>query len=94
MATQILKIDQATFIRDLIIKKGLTDYNTNVILMKTGSSLKIIKLDDYKEAELCLYQHFISKLIYLAYGTRLEIVFVVGQLSRHNINLKKVICKP
>lgn len=30
-----------------------------------------------------------GKLIYLAYGIRLDIVFVVGQLSKYNTDPKK-----
>ncbi len=35
----IMKIDQSAFVRDLVIKKRLTDYNANVIPMKAGSSI-------------------------------------------------------
>lgn len=52
--------------------------------MKAGSSIEMGEHDDYEEAELKLYQRLIGKLMYLSCGTRPDIAFVVGQLSRHN----------
>ena len=89
LAARILKIDQSAFIRDLVIKEGLTDCNANVIPMKAGSAIEMNDSDDYEETELREYQRLIGKLIYLACGTRPDIAFVVGQLSRHNTDPRK-----
>ncbi len=84
-----MKIDQSAFIQDLVIKEGLTNCNANIILMKTGSSIKMSNPKDYKEAHLCTYQQLIKKLIYLACDTCPNIAFVVRQLSKHNADPRK-----
>lgn len=89
IAAHTIKIDQSVFIRDLVIKKRFTECNTNVIPMKAGSVIKIIKLDNYEETELREYERLIGKLMYLACDIRLNIAFVLGQLSGHNTDLKK-----
>ena len=38
--------------------------------------------NNYKKTDFCIYQQFIVKLMYLAYKTKLKIVFIVGQLSK------------
>ena len=86
---RIMKIDQSAFIRDLIIKERLTKCNTNVIPMKAGSSIKMSESDDYDKTDIHTYQQLIGKLIYLACGTRPNIVFAIGQLSKHNADLRK-----
>lgn len=45
--------------------------------------------DDYDEADLGDYQRLIGKLMYLACGTRSDIAFVVGRLSKHNADPRK-----
>ncbi len=87
--TQTLKIDQSSFIRDLVIEENLTNCNSNVIPMKAGSAIEMIKHDDYKDTEIKLYRHFIDKLMYLACGTRPDIALIVGLLSRHNADPRK-----
>lgn len=52
--------------------------------MKVGSTLDMEEPDDYEEANLRSYQRLIGKLKYLSCGTRPDIAFVVGQLSKHN----------
>lgn len=84
-----MKISQSVFIQDLIIKKELMECNTNVILIKISFAIEMTKSEDYKEADFYTYQWLIGKLIYLVYGTRLDISFVVGQLSRYNVDLRK-----
>lgn len=84
-----MRIHQSAFIRDLVIKEGFTNCNINVILMKASSSIEMSELEDYEEADLCMYQRLIRKLIYLSYDIWLDIIFVVGQLSRHNIDSRK-----
>ena len=39
---------------------------------------------DYKEAEIKPYQRLIGMFMYLSCGTRSDISFAVGQLSKHN----------
>ena len=88
-AAGTMKINQLAFIRDLVIEEGLTDCNANVIPMKAGSSIEMSDPEDYEEADLCTYQRLIGKLMYLACGTRPDIAFVVGQLSKHNVDPRK-----
>ena len=45
----IMKIDQLVFIKDLVIKKRLIEYNPNVIPIKVGSAIDISKVGDYEE---------------------------------------------
>lgn len=84
-----MKISQSAFIQDLVIEEGLTECNANVIPMKAGSAIEMTEPEDYEEADLRTYQQLIGKLMYLACGTKPDISFVVGQLSRHNANLRK-----
>lgn len=84
LTRQTMKIDQSAFIRDLVIEEGLDDFNTNVVPMKAGSSIHMSDADAYEEEDLYTFQRLIGKLMYLACGTRPDIAFAVGQLSRHN----------
>lgn len=84
-----MKIDQLIFIRDLVIKKDLTDYNSNIILMKAGSAIKMTKPEDYKEVDLHIYQWLIGEQIYLFYSIKPDIAFVVELLSKHNSDPRK-----
>lgn len=49
MAASIMKINQSSFVRDLIIEEKLTDYNANIIPMKAKSVIKISDPKDYNE---------------------------------------------
>lgn len=89
-----MKINQSAFVQDLVIKEGLTKCNANIIPITTGSSIDMSDLEDYKEVELQTCQRLIGKLMNLAWDTRPDIIFAVGQLSRHNANPKKFIFKP
>lgn len=88
-AASTMKIHQSAFIRDLVIEEGLTDCNANVIPMKAGSSIEMSDPEDYEEANLHTYQRLVGKLMYFSCGTRPDISFVVGQLSRHNADPRK-----
>lgn len=79
-----MKIDQSVFIKNLVIKERLTAFNANFIPMKAESAIEMIKPDDYEKINLCKYQRLVSKLMYLAYGMRPNITFIVGQRSKHN----------
>ena len=72
-----IKIDQLVFIRDSVIEEKFTKYNPNVIPMKAGSVIDISKVGDYEETDLQIYQCLTDKLIYLVYGMRSDIAFVV-----------------
>lgn len=62
----------------------------NIIPIKAGSAIKMFDLDNYNDTDLHGYQRSIGKPMYLVYGTRPNIAFVVGQLSKHNADPKKV----
>lgn len=89
IASGTMKISQSVFIQDLVIEEGLTECNANVIPMKAGSTIEMTEPEDYEKADLRIYQRLIGKLMYLACGKRPNISFVVGQLSRHNVNPRK-----
>lgn len=55
MATRTMKIDQSTFIKDLVIKEGLTDCNANVIPIKTRSAIEMSKPDNYDKTNIHTY---------------------------------------
>lgn len=57
--------------------------------MKAGSAIEMNKPDDYNKADLRAYQQLIGKLMYLACGTRPDIAFAVGRLSKHNADPQK-----
>lgn len=86
---QTLKINQSSFICNLVIKENLINCNSNVISMKAGSAIKMIKHDNYKDTKIKPYQHLIGKLMYLACDKRPDIAFIVDLLSRHNTNPRK-----
>lgn len=54
--------------------------------MKASSAIKINKPNNYNEANLGEYQRLISKLMYLAWGTKSDIAFAIKKLSKHNAN--------
>lgn len=60
----------------------MRDCNSINIPIKTWNFIDIHKVDNYKEANLKVYQQFIEKLMYLSYKTRPDITFIVGQLNR------------
>ena len=78
----------------------MTSYHLTVLLVKAGFTLFLDQVGDYQQADATEYQCLIGKLMYLSYGTQPDIVFVMGQLSRHNSDpcirhlriAKQVIC--
>ena len=52
------------------------------IQMKAESFIGIFRDNDYEKTDIKVYQHLIKKLIYLFYGTKLNIAFAVRQLSK------------
>ena len=79
-----IKIDQKDYIRDLLKSEGISLCHPTVRLMKASSSLTLDQVGDHLPTDLIAYQHMIGKLMYLACETRLDIAFVVRQLSCHN----------
>lgn len=58
--------------------------------MKADSSIEMhIDPKNYNETDLYIYQKIVRKLTYSLYSIKPDIAFVVGQLSRYNINLRK-----
>ena len=47
------------------------------------------ELKNYDKANLYMYEKLIGKLIYLEYGTKPDIIFIIGHLSRHNADPRK-----
>ena len=80
----ILKIDQKGYIQDLLKAKGITSCHPTILPVKAGSTLLLDQAGDHQQANLIAYQRLIGKIMYLSCGTRPNIAFVVGQLSRHN----------
>lgn len=56
--------------------------------IKAGNFIEMQGEDDYKKVDLKVYQWLIGKLMYLSYRTRPDISFVVGQLSKRNVDLR------
>lgn len=56
------------------------------ISINDRSFIEILEDDNYKEIDIMVYQRLIRKLMYLLYSTRPDIAFIVGQLSKWNID--------
>lgn len=84
------KIDQYTFIRDLVIRGRLKEFIANVILIKVGSIFELFDLENNNKADLYEYQCLIIKLMYLSYRSKPNIVYIVVQHSRYIKNPRKV----
>lgn len=84
----MMKIDQSTFIRDLVEDEDMQNCNPVSTPMKVGTFIKMQGEDNYKEVDLKVYQWLIGKLMYLSCRTRPNISFIVGQLNKQNANLK------
>lgn len=89
LTIKTIKVSQSAYIRDLLKEENLTNYNTLTIPIKTDSIIEMIRPDNNKEADLREYQSLIGKLIYLAYGTRLDIAFTMGRLRKYNADPRK-----
>lgn len=50
-----MKIYQSAFVRDHVIKKGLTNCNINIISIKAGLSIEITDSEDYNETDFRTY---------------------------------------
>ena len=84
----ILKIDQKGYIRDLLESERMISCHETVLPVKADSNFIPSQAEDHQQVDLTTYQRLVGKLIYLICGTRPDIAFVVGQLSRHNSDLR------
>ncbi len=62
--TGTLKINQSSFIRDLIESENMTDCNSVSIPIKAGCFIEMSKPGDYGEGDIKPYQRLIGKLMY------------------------------
>lgn len=49
---QIMKINQLTFMQDIIIEKSLINCKANIIFIRVRLAITLIKADNYKEINL------------------------------------------
>lgn len=89
IVSEIIKISQTAFIQELDIEEKFSQYNANMISMKTNSAMKITQPKDSKKDNLCTYYYVMSKLIYLACETRPNMFYTIKQLSRYTLDLKR-----
>lgn len=54
--------------------------------MKVNCFIEMSELGDYKKVDIKPYQRLIGKSMYLFCGTRPDIAFAIGQLSKHNLD--------
>ena len=73
-----MKIDQKSYIQNLLESERMSLYYSTIFPMKVGSSLTLDQAGDHLPTDLIVYQHLIGKLIYRACGIRPDIAFVVG----------------
>lgn len=57
--------------------------------MKANLAIKMLDLEDCNKINFYKYQHLISKLIYLLYRIRYNIIFDIDKLSKHNVSPRK-----
>lgn len=62
-------------------------WNAAILSMKASSSIESGEKTNNNQAYLKIYKHLIGKLIIFACGTRLDISFILKQLSRYNLDL-------
>ena len=80
----ILMINQKGYTRDLLESEEMTSCHATVLPVKVDSTFILNQVADHQQVDVTAYQRRVGKLIYLSYGTRPNIAFVIGQLSRHN----------
>lgn len=61
-------------------------YNVIILLMKAGLYIKSKKITNNNQIDLKIYLYLIRKLISCICNTRLDISFVVRQLSKYNLD--------
>lgn len=78
---RILRVTQHAYIRDTLEFFGLTEANRQAIPLDVGHCLTDQSADDQRES-IQDYRSIIGKLMYLSVGSRPDISFAVGLLSR------------
>lgn len=68
----------------------MISYHPIILPVKTGFTLILDQARDHQHVDFIAYHRLIGKLIYLSCEIRPDIAFVVGQLSRHNLDFKPV----
>ena len=61
-------------------------WNAAILPMKASSSIESGEKTNNNQAYLKTYKHQVGKLIIFAYSTRLDISFILRQLSRYNLD--------
>lgn len=84
LQVKILKIDQKTYIQDLLKTKNMSSCYLTIFLIKTVSTIPINQISNNIVIDLTLFQHLVGRLMYLPYDIRSDITFIVGQLNRYN----------
>ena len=64
----------------------MSSYYSTLFLMKIGLFFALDQVVKLAQADTTAYQRLIDKVIYLDYGIQLDIAFIIGQLSHHNLN--------
>lgn len=80
----MLKIDQKRYIENLLKVEGMISCHATLFFIKVELFIFINQAGDNNSTNLTIYQMLVEKLIYLAYGTWLDISFVVALLSQYN----------
>lgn len=72
-----MKIDDKTYIQNLLEAKRMSFCHSIVLSIKTGLSFILNQAKNLFKTDMILYQQLIKKLIYLSCKTWLDIAFVV-----------------
>src|SRR5271155_3590451 len=83
--TPVIKIHQADYIRTLLQRHGMEDYNPVSMPMDPSVNLMATTDTDVK-VESSHYQQYIGELMFVAIATRPDIMYAVSQLSSFNSN--------
>ena len=74
-------LNQKSYVLAILNKKDLLIYNVTHISINPGSNILSDDIEDQKETNIINYQKIIGKLIYLACGTRFDIIYAVERLN-------------
>ena len=80
--SQCVFLNQQTYVEQMLDKYGMG--NCNPASTPAATDLKLIKEDGSKSVDQSQYQSMIGSLLYLAVGTRPDIAFAVGAVSKFN----------
>ena len=83
---EILKINQKGYIFNLFEAERISLCHRTIVSMKAGLAFFMDQAGDHIQADLTIYQQLFRKLIYFACKTRPDIAFIIGELSRHNLD--------